>query len=149
MLGQFYSGRILDIFVLLEGVAHLSDAKFKMASAIIKGGKVLGFGPNKMNRGFKAIHDKYPWPVEHCELAAIRGALIRHGIKLNGDIPLGEAMTICRGATIYIFRQWKNGHPALARPCFYCQRGLIKPLGFKKMIYTISEPPYFMEEIIE
>ena len=149
MLDQFYSGKNLNIFVLLEGVAHFSDAKFKMAAAIVRGGKVLGFGPNKMNRGFKAINHTYPWPVEHCEFAAIRGALIRQGIKLNGDIPLGEALTICRGATLYIFRQWKNGHPALARSCLYCQRGLIKPLGFRRVIYTISDPPYFREEIID
>lgn len=147
MLDKFYSGKHLEIFSLLEGIAQLSDAKFKMA-ALIKGNKILGFGPNRMNRGFKTIAREYPWPVEHCELAAIRSALIKYGVKLNGDIPLGEALKICRGSTIYVFRQWKNGHPAMARPCFLCRERLIKPLGFKRVVYTIQEYPHFQEEIL-
>lgn len=149
MLNGFYSGRNSEIFSLLERVAFLSDAKFKMAAAIVGGAKIFGFGPNRMNRGFKAIkNNKYPWSVEHCELAAIRDTLVKCGVKMNGDIPLGEALRILRGTTIYVFRQWRNGHPAMARPCLCCQKGLLKPLGFKKMVYSIPEDPYFREEIL-
>lgn len=149
MLSQFYEGKNLEIFSLLESVTRLSGAKFKMAAVIVRGNKVLGFGPNKMNRGFKAVREnKYPWPVEHCELAAIRDALMKQGVKLNGDLPLGKALQICRGTTLYVFRQWrwKNGHPAMARPCPRCMEVLVKLLGFKKVVYTTSEFPYFQEE---
>ena len=40
-------------------------------------------------------------------------------------------------ASIYIFRQHKNGEPAIARPCEGCER-VIRSLGIKKVFYTIE-----------
>lgn len=145
---QFFSGKQARVFEILKEISFLSDAKFKMAAAIVRGNKIVGIGHNRMNRGFKAVRNNYPWPVEHCELAAVKNALSRQGIKTNGDIPLGEAIKIVNGSAVYIFRQWKNGHPALARPCERCQKAILRPLGITRIIYTFPEAPYFIEEAL-
>lgn len=145
---QFFSGKQARIFRILREISFLSDAKFKMAAAIVRGNRIIGIGHNQMNRGFKVVKRNYHWPVEHCELAAIRNALARDGVKMNGDIPLGEGQRLLRGSTIFIFRQWKNGHPALARPCNFCQKNLLKPMGIERVVYTTSEPPYSKEELL-
>ena len=46
-------------------------------------------------------------------------------------------------ACLYIYREHKDGHPALAKPCAACARAIrergIKP---KNVIYTTNELPY-------
>ena len=41
------------------------------------------------------------------------------------------------GATAYIFRQHKNGTPAMSRPCESCWRYLMD-CGIKNVVYTFE-----------
>lgn len=36
---------------------------------------------------------------------------------------------------VYVYREWRNGKPAISRPCPACM-GLIKDLGIKTIIYN-------------
>lgn len=47
---------------------------------------------------------------------------------------------------IYIYRQFKNGSPAMARPCVSCMK-FIKDLGIRKIYYTTNNG--FCEERFE
>ena len=40
-----------------------------------------------------------------------------------------------KDCTVYIYREWKNGRLAMARPCPSCMQ-LLKDTGFKKIVYT-------------
>ena len=48
--------------------------------------------------------------------------------------------------TLYVYREHKDGSPAMARPCKSCM-ALIKNLGIKKVFYTTDDG--FAEEKIE
>jgi deoxycytidylate deaminase len=47
-----------------------------------------------------------------------------------------------KGATIWIAREFIYGGYALAMPCEQCRR-LIEDMKFSRIVYTISEEPYF------
>lgn len=51
------------------------------------------------------------------------------------------------GASIFVFREDRNGFPAIARPCKDCLETL-KKAGIKKMTYSINEYPYYRTERI-
>lgn len=44
-------------------------------------------------------------------------------------------------AALYIYREHKNGKPALARPCAACMKA-IRDRGIKKVYYTTDELPF-------
>jgi deoxycytidylate deaminase len=48
------------------------------------------------------------------------------------------------GATVYIYRETKNGHPALAYPCESCF-SMLKSLLVKKIIFSTDTYPYYGE----
>jgi deoxycytidylate deaminase len=60
-----------------------------------------------------------------------------------------DAITTCkcdvRGAIIYVYREHKNGLPAMARPCANCM-AILAERGIKRMIYSINTYPYYIEE---
>ena len=47
---------------------------------------------------------------------------------------------------LYIYREFKDGTKALAKPCASCQR-LIKELGIKKIYYTTNDG--YIQEIFD
>lgn len=48
---------------------------------------------------------------------------------------------------VYIYREWKNGTPALSKPCISCYH-LMKDLGIKQVCY-INEQGKFVKKSIE
>ena len=61
----------------------------------------------------------------HAETAAIVSFLnISHRKEINP-----------KECTLYIYREWKNGRVAMARPCPSCMQ-LIKNVGFRNIVYT-------------
>ena len=52
-----------------------------------------------------------------------------------------------RDSTIYVYREFKNGEPALARPCTMC-RTVLREVGVKEVFYTTSEFPFYARERI-
>lgn len=61
----------------------------------------------------------------HAEERAIRNAQALVGDDLSGMV-------------LYVARSYKNGKPAMSKPCNKCDR-LIRASGIKKVIYTIGE----------
>lgn len=74
------------------------------------------------------------------------------GKSMSIHAEVSALMQVCntplRGATVYVYRQHKDGKPALARPCSNCQE-ILKMHGVKTMVYSVATEPYYMVERIE
>lgn len=90
----------------------------RVGCVIAKGNRVMSWGYNRDKTHSKSPH---AWAYIHAEFDAIR--------RLNPEE--------LKGSSIYIYRQKKDGTPALARPCESCFK-LIKDLGIKEICYTID-----------
>lgn len=91
---------------------------YKLGCVISKRKFVVGVGWNQMK-----THSKSPHAFKniHAELHAILGAM-------PSDL---------EGATVYVYREHKNGLPALAKPCKCCEKMLCN-CNIKKVCYTID-----------
>lgn len=105
------------MFELAKKLSKKSNYCHQLGAVVAKRNKVLGVGFNnpfkthpRSNNRFKNIH---------AELDAI----------------LGLSKEELAGATIYVYRQHRNGSPANSKPCSYCQM-LIKQAGIAKVCYT-------------
>ena len=99
-----------------------SNAKNTHGAVIVKGGRVLGTGYNKIRNhpiNVSPEHVKTKCSI-HAEESAIRDA--KYDVK---------------GATIYVARVNKNGEDRDSMPCPRCFN-LIKKYGIKKVIYTTN-----------
>lgn len=88
----------------------------RLGCVIAKKNEVLGVGFNRNRTHPKSLH---PYKSLHAELDAV----------------LGVPRWKLQGATAYVYREYKNGHPALAKPCEYCYNTLMA-VGVKEVIYT-------------
>jgi len=103
--------------------AASSTHKHRLGAVLVKGGRVLATGYNRV--GHKAAHGDWPDSV-HAEVMAISKLLKpKHFHKLHG----------CK---LFVTRIRKNGKTALAKPCEPCL-SLIKSVGIKEIIYTTDE----------
>lgn len=104
-------------FELAKKLSEKSKYHHKLGAVVVKKGKILGVGFNQPEK----THPKSPNPFKtiHCELDAI----------------IGISKEDLQGASIYIYRQYKDGSPAMAAPCRDC-RNLIKHVGIKKVFHT-------------
>lgn len=50
------------------------------------------------------------------------------------------------GSTIWVWREINGGTPALSRPCERWCLSFLRLVGVARIVYTISEYPYFREE---
>lgn len=91
----------------------------KLGAVVVKRNRVLGMGFNVMKTHPESPHD---YKYIHAEFMAI------HNIEQD-DL---------KGATIYIFRQHKNGCPANSKPCESCYNYLLKK-GIKEIVYSDNE----------
>lgn len=80
---------------------------------------MVGLGFNKHTKTHPKITKRNHWKHIHAELDAIIGAE-RH---------------LLIGATIYVFRELRNGQIGFCKPCIDCQ-AILKEAGIKKAIYT-------------
>jgi deoxycytidylate deaminase len=93
---------------------------FKLSACIVLKKTILSIGHNYLTKTHPMIRKYDPYKTLHAELDAI--------IKVKNKEQL-------RGATIYIYREDRQGKKALAKPCPVCQK-IIKAFGIKKMEYT-------------
>lgn len=91
------------------------------AAIIIKGGRTLGVGVNRMTNHPDHVPDVKRQASIHAEVAAVRACG-------NSDL---------RGATIYVARVNRRGEQAMSKPCQNCQDFLVER-GIKKIFYTIE-----------
>lgn len=90
--------------------------RHQLGAIIVRGSNVIGTGYNVLNR--KSTKAPHKFMSIHAEYMAF--------LNSNRDI---------EGATIYIFRQLKDGTPSMARPCESCYNFLISK-GIKNIVYT-------------
>lgn len=100
----------------------------KMAAVIAKRNTVLAVGFNQykshpLQAQFSANEEAI---FLHAEIDAIRNCIREHG---EG---------VLSGSTLYIARVYKNGKPALAKPCKGCQRA-IAAFNIKHVVWTKGE----------
>ncbi len=98
-------------------------ARLRIGAVISRGGSVISEGHN-INRTH-TLHKN--WSI-HAEMAAI--------------ISKRYYYNFLSGATIWVYRQTRDGKPALAKPCRYCMEHIIEA-GIKKIYYTVNKEPYY------
>jgi tRNA(Arg) A34 adenosine deaminase TadA len=110
-------------------VAASSQYRWKHGAVVVRGGRVIGFAPNKFrNSPFVAPTDV----TDHAEAAVIRELL-----KNYCDL---------RGSTIYIARISNNDEVRMSRPCTNCMK-LIVDAGIKEIVFTNEIGGYSVERI--
>jgi tRNA(Arg) A34 adenosine deaminase TadA len=110
-------------------IAMTSTYRWRHGAVVAKGGRVLGFAPNKF-RNAPAIDEHNV--SDHAERAVIRELL-----KVRNDL---------RGCTIYIARINKQNDAMISRPCPDCMAAIIA-VGIKEIVYTNELGSYSIEQI--
>jgi deoxycytidylate deaminase len=108
----------MKYYNLLKQLSEKSDHhRHKMSCVITRKGRVIGRGFNSISTSPNSPH---PWGCKHAEYNAF--------INSGRDI---------KGATVYVFRENKNGVPSMARPCSSCFKFLVEN-GAKLIIYSFE-----------
>lgn len=111
---------------LAKKISKKSDhGQHKMGCVIVRGGQVLGEGFNLLKTHPKSPHS---FKQIHAEFMAAMNA--------SYDI---------EGATVYIFRQQRNGTWSIAKPCPSCWN-FLKKCGIKRVVYSF-EGAFVQEEL--
>lgn len=113
-------------FRLARRASLQSEFRVKMGAVIMRGKRVISTGKN-----ITKTHPKFGYSV-HAET----NCLMRTG---RYDII---------GCSIYVYREDRNGNPAIARPCDDCMK-VLKSFGIKNVYYTIEDYPYFRKEKLQ
>ena len=118
-------------FRAAKAVSELSDYPIhKLGCVVVKGHRIVSSGHNHKTRccALQAKLDTEKYGVNcpgrmHAEIMALM-PLMRDKVNLSN-------------ASLYIYREHKNGTLAMARPCSSCEK-IIKELGIRKVFYTIE-----------
>ena len=103
-----------------------SQFKQRLGAVIVKSGRVLAVGYNRVGHRAKGMEEAELKSSVHAERAAIAKLLKpKHFHKLHGS-------------KIYVSRIMKDGSLGLAYPCKHCL-DLIKSCGIKEVIFTNSK----------
>jgi deoxycytidylate deaminase len=140
-------------FNLARLMAEKSEFNHKIGCVIVKDNKIISLGFNQKrthpmqflfsekvrikninnNKTQKEIlWDNRIFRYIHAEIDAISSIIRMRNIHSETDRKKVE------NASIYIYRQNKNGTPALARPCAVCLYA-IKFFKFRRMYYTTND----------
>ena len=126
-------------FRAAKAVSELSDYPIhKLGCVIVKGHRIVSSGHNHKHKcnPLQAKLDTEKYKVQcpgklHAEIMALL-PLIRDKVDLSN-------------ASIYIYREHKDGTLAMARPCSSCQK-IIRQMKIKRCFYTI-ENGYAVEKL--
>ena len=104
-------------FDLAKRLSYKSDYhSHRLGAVIVRGNEILGIGFNK-----KKTHPLSMTRFNniHAELSAI----------------LNSGLESLEGCSIYVYRETRQGEPAMARPCEHCLK-MLRQLSISKMCYT-------------
>lgn len=111
---------------LAKKASERSDHKdHQLGCVIARGNRILGTGHNMVKTHTKSPHR---FKNIHAEFLAV----------LNSGYDI-------EGATVYVYRQQKDGTPSISRPCPYCWKYLMEQ-GAKEVVYSF-EGSYRQEKI--
>jgi len=103
-------------------------------ACLFKGSRVISFGFNK--RKTHPIVSKFTMAVDG------RNRFVAIHAELN--CILGLDISLTEGTTMYVWRESSDGTPLISKPCEMCEV-LLKQAEIKKVIYTISQEPYYSQ----
>lgn len=126
-------------FRAAESVANLSNHRCKMGCVVVKGHRIISSGHNSAT-ATHAFQTKIDQKYFKCKCAGYLHA------ETDALLPLINSKIDLSQATIYVYRNMKDGMSGMARPCPRCM-GLIKSLGIKRINYSTQDG--FAEEIIK
>jgi len=107
-------------FELAKRLSLKSDHyQFKIGSVLVKKNRIISTGFNSLKTHPRSPH-KYK--SVHSEFMCV----------------LGISAYDLAGATIYVYRETKDGNKAMAKPCKYCDR-MLEQCGVKTVYYTVKE----------
>lgn len=110
-------------------VAGDSQYRWKHGAVVVRGGRVIGFAPNKFRNAPEIDPDNV---TDHAEAAVIRELL-----KNYKDLI---------GSTIYIARVNNQGQSMMSRPCTNCMKSIVRA-GIKEIVYTNDIGGYSAERV--
>lgn len=90
--------------------------KHQLGCVIVNKNRIVGVGFNKFKTHTKSNH---AFQMLHAEVDAL----------------LGVARADLKGCTAYVYRETKDGAPAMSKPCAACEIAL-KDAGIKTVFYT-------------
>ena len=127
-------------FKAAKAMSDISEFKQHHIGAVaVSGHKIIssGYNSNKTNPIQKRLNihrfDVDTPATIHAEVACLLPLINRKDINFS-DVSL------------YIYREYKNGSPALSKPCPSCM-ALIRQLGIRKLYYS-GDNSYVNEELI-
>lgn len=126
-------------FRAAESVASLSNHRCKMGCVVVKSHRIISSGHNSATTTH-AFQTKIDQKYFNCDCAGYLHA------ETDALLPLINSKMDLSQATIYVYRNMKDGSSGMARPCPRCM-GLIKSLGIKRINYSTQDG--FAEEIIK
>jgi len=117
-------------FGAAKAISELSDHRVHIGAVITMGSRIISSGHNSQHKchALQVKLDKEMFGGEshgplHAEVDALL-PLIRKGVDLSN-------------ASLYVYREHKNGVLACARPCARCEK-LIRQTGIKRIFYTVE-----------
>lgn len=112
----------LRFFELAKRISQKSPSKYKLGCVIVYKNKVVNVGFNDMNKTHPKANSAYK--TLHAEIDAL----------------IGLEHNIAKYCVVYLYREYKNGKPALAKPCSTCELAL-KRAGIRHVFYTTDDGP--------
>ena len=127
-----------SFFRVAKNVSELSDfPRVKIGAVVVNKHRIISSGYNSKHKTHrlqaeynKERFDGYSSGMIHAEMSAL--------------LPLINRVDLSK-ATLYVYREQKNGELGMCRPCKACM-AIIKELGIKKIHYTT--PDGYAEEYI-
>lgn len=107
--------------------AEKSEYRHKIGCVAVKSGRVISKGFNQIRYRSTGTFKYAKWKES---LHAERDCLSK--ISKEDSV----------GCTVFIYREHKNGKPALAKPCPQCAF-MLSDLGVKRVVYTTNKFPYY------
>ena len=119
----------IGYFKLAKGVSALSNHRVHVGVVLVRKKPLIACSNLKKSHPY-GYSDNFKRSI-HAEQRAI--------INCNAED--------IKGSIVYVYREYKDGRPALSRPCNYCY-SMMKKYGVKKVYYSTAEYPYFKCEKI-
>jgi deoxycytidylate deaminase len=114
------NGSRKKFFELAKKLSEKSTYWHKLGAVVVtRKGRIAGVGFNKPTKTHPKSGNEYK--TIHAEFDAI----------------IGLARSELAGATVYVYRQYKDGSPALSKPCACCE-AMLREVGIKNVYYTSS-----------
>lgn len=102
-----------------------SSYKQQLGAAIYKSGKCISIGFNQI-KSHPKLANKDRFYSLHAEMSCL--------LNVKQDI---------KNASIFVYREFKNGKLALAKPCHFCISSIIESKIISKIYYTTPNYPYY------